>query len=39
MDKYDPAKKIALVVDEWGGWYAWNPGPIPDSSYPAEYHA
>ena len=21
MDKYDPAKKIALVVDEWGGWY------------------
>ena len=21
MDKYDPAKKIALIVDEWGGWY------------------
>jgi alpha-N-arabinofuranosidase len=21
MDKYDPAKKVALVVDEWGGWY------------------
>ncbi len=21
MDKYDPEKKIALVVDEWGGWY------------------
>lgn len=22
MDKYDPQKKIALVVDEWGAWYA-----------------
>jgi alpha-N-arabinofuranosidase len=21
MDKYDPQKKVALVVDEWGGWY------------------
>ena len=21
MDKYDPEKKIALAVDEWGGWY------------------
>jgi alpha-N-arabinofuranosidase len=21
MDKYDPEKKIDLVVDEWGGWY------------------
>jgi alpha-L-arabinofuranosidase len=26
MDKYDPAKKIALVVDEWGGWYEVEPG-------------
>jgi len=30
MDKYDPQKKIALVVDEWGGWYdvefGTNPG-------------
>jgi alpha-N-arabinofuranosidase len=30
MDKYDPEKKIALVVDEWGAWYAplrgSNPG-------------
>src|SRR5690606_463464 len=21
MDKYDPKKEIALIVDEWGGWY------------------
>ena len=21
MDKYDPEKKVALLVDEWGGWY------------------
>ena len=29
MDKYDPEKKIALVVDEWGGWYAPLPGSNP----------
>jgi alpha-N-arabinofuranosidase len=26
MDKYDPAKKVALVVDEWGGWYDVETG-------------
>jgi alpha-N-arabinofuranosidase len=26
MDKYDPKKRIALVVDEWGGWYDVEPG-------------
>jgi alpha-L-arabinofuranosidase len=26
MDKYDPKKAIALVVDEWGAWYAPLPG-------------
>ncbi len=26
MDRYDPEKKIALVVDEWGAWYARLPG-------------
>jgi len=26
MDKYDPEKKIALVVDEWGAWYEKLPG-------------
>src|SRR5579883_1606563 len=29
MDKYDPDKKIALVVDEWGAWYAPLPGTNP----------
>ncbi len=29
MDKYDPQKKVALVVDEWGGWYAPLPGTNP----------
>ncbi len=29
MDKYDPQKKIALVVDEWGAWYAPLPGTNP----------
>lgn len=26
MDKYDPEKKISLVVDEWGAWLAPTPG-------------
>src|SRR5690242_15404076 len=29
MDKHDPQKKIALVVDEWGAWYAPLPGTDP----------
>ncbi|MFS8375559.1 alpha-N-arabinofuranosidase [Xanthomonas campestris pv. armoraciae] len=29
MDRYDPAKKVALVVDEWGTWYAGLPGANP----------
>src|SRR5215467_244963 len=29
MDKYDPHKKVALVVDEWGAWYAPLPGSNP----------
>ncbi len=29
MDKYDPQKRIALVVDEWGGWYDVEPGTNP----------
>jgi len=30
MDKYDPDRKIALAVDEWGGWYS----PYPKDSNP-----
>ncbi len=26
MDKYDPRKRVAMVVDEWGGWYEVEPG-------------
>ncbi|MBF9252837.1 alpha-N-arabinofuranosidase [Pontibacter sp. 172403-2] len=33
MDKYDPKKKIALVVDEWGGWYEVEPGTNPGFLY------
>ena len=29
MDKYDPEKKVALVVDEWGAWYDPLPGSNP----------
>ena len=29
MDKYDPDKRVALVVDEWGGWYDVEPGTNP----------
>ncbi|AXY72517.1 alpha-N-arabinofuranosidase [Paraflavitalea soli] len=33
MDKYDPRKRIALVVDEWGGWYDVEPGSNPGFLY------
>lgn len=33
MDKYDPEKKVALVVDEWGGWYDVEPGTNPGFLY------
>ena len=29
MDKYDPKKQVALVVDEWGGWYDVEQGTNP----------
>jgi alpha-N-arabinofuranosidase len=29
MDRYDPDKKIALAVDEWGVWLAPTPGTNP----------
>lgn len=33
MDKYDPKKKVAMVVDEWGGWYDVEPGTNPGFLY------
>lgn len=29
MDKYDPGKRVSLVVDEWGAWYSVEPGTNP----------
>jgi len=26
MDKHDPQKRVALLVDEWGTWYDQDPG-------------
>ncbi|MCX6956002.1 MAG: alpha-N-arabinofuranosidase [Verrucomicrobia bacterium] len=26
MDRYDPQKRVGLVVDEWGTWYDVEPG-------------
>lgn len=33
MDKYDPEKKVALVVDEWGVWTDPEPGTNPAFLY------
>jgi len=33
MDKYDPQKRVAMVVDEWGGWYDVEPGTNPGFLY------
>ncbi len=33
MDKYDPEKKVALVVDEWGVWTDAEPGTNPGFLY------
>lgn len=33
MDRYDPGKKVALIVDEWGTWYAVEPGTNPSFLY------
>ncbi|HMA51121.1 MAG TPA: alpha-L-arabinofuranosidase C-terminal domain-containing protein, partial [Magnetospirillaceae bacterium] len=29
MDRYDPAKKVGVMVDEWGAWLAPAPGSNP----------
>jgi alpha-N-arabinofuranosidase len=33
MDKYDPAKRIGLFVDEWGTWYDPDKGSNPGFLY------
>ncbi|WP_029271452.1 alpha-N-arabinofuranosidase [Flavobacterium sp. KJJ] len=33
MDKYDPNKKVAMMVDEWGGWYEVEKGTNPGFLY------
>jgi alpha-N-arabinofuranosidase len=33
MDKYDPQKKVGLIVDEWGGWYDVEEGTNPGFLY------
>ncbi len=33
MDRYDPQKRVALVVDEWGTWYNVEPGTNPGFLY------
>lgn len=33
MDKYDPEKRVALVVDEWGTWHEVEEGTNPGFLY------
>ena len=33
MDRYDPDRRIALVVDEWGTWWDVEPGTNPGFLY------
>ncbi len=33
MDKYDPQKRVGLIVDEWGTWYEVEPGTNPKFLY------
>jgi len=33
MDRFDPKKRVALVVDEWGAWHAVEPGTNPRFLY------
>jgi len=33
MDKYDPKKTIGMVMDEWGTWFAVEPGTNPGFLY------
>jgi len=33
MDRYDPEKRVGLIVDEWGTWYDVEPGSNPGFLY------
>lgn len=33
MDRYDPEKKVGLIVDEWGAWYDVEEGTNPGFLY------
>lgn len=33
MDQYDPAKRVGLIVDEWGTWFDVEPGTNPGFLY------
>ena len=33
MDMYDPQKKVAMIVDEWGTWFTCEPGTNPGFLY------
>ncbi|MBS6645381.1 MAG: alpha-N-arabinofuranosidase [Clostridiaceae bacterium] len=33
MDRYDPEKRVALIVDEWGTWFDCEPGTNPGFLY------
>ncbi len=33
MDRYDPQKRVGLIVDEWGAWYDAEPGTNPGFLY------
>lgn len=33
LDRYDPDKRMWLIVDEWGTWYPHEPGTNPEFLY------
>jgi len=33
MDKYDPQKRIGMIIDEWGTWFDVEPGTNPGFLY------
>jgi alpha-L-arabinofuranosidase len=33
MDRYDPEKRVGMIVDEWGGWWDCEPGTNPGFLY------